>query len=351
MYTLETTVHELMNDPALMKKFGYMLPEFFLQMVPDNLRDLPIGEVKTHLRMPWGVPYISEEIINSVNRIFDLSDREKYEFVKLWAEETPSDYYPVCDDSPESASLLKYKNSFRPGRKLALVIPGGAYNNVAISNEGMDTAEVLEKAGYAVAVLRYRCGPANAYPNPQLDAVLAVKYLRALAEESGLVNDLLVVGFSAGGHLAASAACYADEIDSLLMQQLAEKHPVLCGRYGGVRAKADRLCLAYPVINLLSETHEQTADNISGGDAALRNKLSIDLHVTGEYPKTFLWCCLDDADVPPSNAGRMYRALQEAGVESMYCTYPSGGHGIALGIGTSAEGWTDTMLHFMECSI
>ncbi|MBP5304783.1 MAG: prolyl oligopeptidase family serine peptidase, partial [Lachnospiraceae bacterium] len=81
---------------------------------------------------------------------------------------------------------------------------------------------------------------------------------------------------------------------------------------------------------------------------SLRDKMSIDLHVTSEYPKTFVWACDDDDLVPPSNAWRKYEALKAAGVEAKLGTYPTGGHGCATGKGTSAEGWVEEMLDFFE---
>jgi acetyl esterase/lipase len=230
---------------------------------------------------------------------------------------------------------------------MALIVPGGAYSGVAVSNEGIETARVLEKAGYAVVVMNYRCAP-NYYPKPQLDLALAIKQMRHLAAEYDLVDDLMVVGFSAGGHLVASEVCYHDEIEAALKNELERDDKQLFNQLEKFSALPDKVVLAYPVINFISEQHEQSFTNLTGGDESLREKLSIDLHVTGDYPKTFVWACDDDDLVPPSNASRMYEALKKSGAEAGYKAYPSGGHGCATGAGTSAERWIEDMIEFIE---
>ena len=110
----------------------------------------------------------------------------------------------------------------------------------------------------------------------------------------------------------------------------------------------DKVVLSYPVISFVSEAHEQSFVELTGGAEELRDKLSIELHVNGDYPKTFVWACDDDSTVPPSNSKRMYEALKAAGVEAGYKTYPTGDHGIATAEGTSAENWIQDMLVFFE---
>jgi acetyl esterase/lipase len=176
---------------------------------------------------------------------------------------------------------------------------------------------------------------------------MAIKHMRALGAEYGLADDLMVVGYSAGGHLVASEACYYDEIEATLLSELEKDDKELFDRLKTFSARPDKVVLSYPVINFISEQHEESFVNLTGGDESLRDKLSIDLHVTKDYPKTFVWACDDDDLVPPSNASRMYEALKRAGAEAYYKAYPSGGHGCATGVGTSAEGWIKDMLGSM----
>ena len=347
MYTIENSLNEIFNDEVVKEHFEYMMPMEFVEMVPKDIWDIPLIKVKEKVQMPWGLPYISEEIVAIANQIHELIVSDAYTFIQLWEKETPDDFFPVTDGEKMHVGLLKFNDSFKPGRKMALVVPGGAYYNVAISNEGIHTAQALVKAGYAVVVMNYRCTP-NHYPVPQLDLTLAIKRMRSMAAQYDLQDDLLVLGYSAGGHLVASQAAYHDEIEKALEDELRKDNSGLLESFEGFAAKPDEVVLCYPVISFVSEQHEDSFTNLTGGDETLRDKMSIELHVTKDYPKTFVWACDDDDLVPPSNASRMYEALQKAGVTACHKTYPTGGHGCATGEGTSAEGWVEDMLSFMN---
>ena len=347
MYTLNNTINDILKDEVVMAHFDFMMPVEFLEIVPKEMRDASLEEVIKKVKMPWGTPYLGQEIANVASLIHEIIDSDSYEFTQLWSEETPADFFPATDGKKLHVGLLKFIDSFKENRKMALVVPGGAYETVAMGNEGVDVAKRLEEADYAVAVLNYRCTP-NRYPVPQMDLALAIKYMRCYAAQYNMQDDLMVVGFSAGGHLVASEACYFEEADKALMEELKNDSQKLFDKFDGISAKPDSLVLSYPVINFVSEQHEQSFENISGGDESLREKLSIDLHVTSDYPKTFVWACDDDDLVPPSNASRMYEALKNVGVEAGYKSYPTGGHGVATGIGTSAEKWIDDMLSWMQ---
>ena len=347
-YTGSNTINDLINDTFLMARFYKMFPEEYVYIVPEEFRDDPMDTLPEKVQMPWGMPYMSEAILDAANKVYRLVYDERYEFIQLWREEQkkPEEqkFFPLGNEE-EDVCLIRVTDSFEKGRPVALVVPGGSYHDVVMPNEGLDMADELAKRGYAVAILYYRVAP-HRYPIPQMDLALAIKYLRTHAEGYGVQKDLLVVGFSAGGHLVASEACYYQEIDDVLMKAL-EGKPSLYEQYQHVSAKADSVCLSYPVINCISDHHEDSYLNLSGGGDEMREKLSIDLNVSSDYPKTFVWSCDDDDLVPSSNAKRLYAALQEAGVESMLQIYPTGNHGVAVGKGTSAEGWIDTMVAFM----
>lgn len=346
MYTTANSINDILSDEVVMSHFEYMMPLEFIEIVPKDLREISLEQVREKVKMPWGIPYISEDIVNVANRIHEIKESDAFSFIQLWSTETAADFFPATDGEKMHVGLLKYNDSFKKKSKMALIVPGGAYKEVAVSSEGLDTARALEKAGYAVAVMNYRCAP-NYYPKPQLDLALAIKHMRYLATEYDLMDDLMVVGFSAGGHLVASEACYHDEVDTILLNELEKDDKELFSRLGKFSVKPDKVVLSYPVINFVSQQHEESFINLAGGDESLRDKLSIDLHVTGDYPKTFVWACDDDDLVPPSNASRMYEALKKVGAEVCYKAYPTGGHGCATGIGTSAERWIEEMIKFM----
>ena len=345
-YTVKNTINDILKDELLMERFQFMMPKEFLDIVPVELRKEEIESLQDKLRMPWGAPYLGSEIVDAANKVYEISFDDRFELIKLWAEDTEENYFPSGKEE-DSVCLIRFKESFQKGRQIAIIVPGGAYRDVAIANEGMEVAAELMKLGYAVAVLNYRVTP-NHYPLPQMDLALAIKYMRYHASEYGVSDNIMTVGFSAGGHLVASEACYPEEINGTLMEILENKKSALTEKYRGIPVKPEKVCLSYPVINFVEDKHEESYINLTGGGDELREKLSVDLNVTLDYPKTFVWACDDDALVPASNSKRMYEALQKSGVESELHIYPTGGHGIATGKGTSAEGWIQSLVGFMK---
>lgn len=345
-YTVKNTINDILKDELLMKRFQFMMPKEFLDIVPAELRKEEIESLQDKLRMPWGAPYLGSEIVDVANKVYEISFDDRFELIKLWAEDIEEDYFPSGKEE-DSVCLIRFKESFQKGRPIAIIVPGGAYHDVAIANEGMEVAAELMKLGYAVAVLNYRVTP-NHYPLPQMDLALAIKYMRYHASEYGVLDNIMTVGFSAGGHLVASEACYPEEINGTLMEILENKKSALAEKYRGIPVKPEKVCLSYPVINFVEDKHEESYINLTGGGDELRKKLSVGLNVTLDYPKTFVWACDDDALVPASNSKRMYEALQKSGVESELHIYPTGGHGIATGKGTSAEGWIQSLVGFMK---
>lgn len=345
-YTLQNTINDIMRDEFLMKNFSIMLPMEYLLMVPEDLRDISTDSLQRKLKMPWGSPYSSREVIDVANKLYQLALDSNFEFVKLWVNETEDGFFPG-GNTEDTVCLIRYKDSFKENRPVAIIVPGGSYHDIAMSNEGMGVAKRLDELGYAVAILYYRVAP-NRYPIPQTDLGIAIKYIRYNAKKFGVSDSVMTVGFSAGGHLVASEACYYEEIEPALMDALQHKSPELASKYKNLSIRPDKVCLAYPVINCISDNHEDSYVNLSGGGDEMREKLSIDRNVTADYPKTFVWSCEDDTVVPASNAKRMYEALQKVGVESELHIYPTGNHGIALGNGTSAEGWIEQMIEFMR---
>lgn len=214
-----------------------------------------------------------------------------------------------------------------------LVVPGGGYRRVVIDREGFDTAAWLTAQGFGAAVLRYRL-PGDRWPSgpdaPVHDGMRALRWLRANAGGARLG----IIGFSAGGHLAArlvtaSAAPYArhDEIDDL---------PAL----------PDLAVLVYPVVFTTGDSaHAGSAQQlvlsgVAPTDAALARYEPI-AHVGASTPPTMLVHAADDATVPVENSLRMFSALRTAGVPAELHVFDSGGHGFGLrGVaGRSVASW------------
>lgn len=346
-YTMKNTINDIASDEFLVKRMFSMITKDIIDMVPEELRDSELGILREKLRMPWGVPYLSDALVDIANLIYDICYEDKYETVRLWSDKVEQNYFPMCDNDENFVSLIRFKDSFKEERPMALIVPGGAYQEIAMPNEGMEIAKELAGKGYAVSILMYRVRP-NRYPLPQTDLAMAVKYLRSHASEFGVKNQIMTVGFSAGGHLVASEACYSDKINQEVMKKLENQQSDLYDRYKDISVKPEQVCMAYPVINCQSDNHEDSYINLTGGGDSMRQEMSIDCNVTSDFPKAFVWACDDDGLVPSSNAKRMYEKLQNVGVESELHIYPTGDHGIGVGIGTSAEGWIDSLVRFMK---
>ena len=353
MYSLDNSIREIFSDGLEKRGFYIFCPKYIVDVLSEEQKEIPLKVLKETVTMPWGAPYFSDVVVAAANLLLQVESDRTLEFVEIWSEKQKENWLPVVGDDKKGVCLLartaeSIKNDdIRPA---AIVCPGGAYMAVDFVKEGFLTAQELEKAGYRVFILRYRLLP-NRYPCPQIDLALAIKYIRANADEYRIdANDLMAVGFSAGGHLTASETLYASEIDDILMKELHTNYPELAAKYRGISVKANKLTLCYPVISLIENTNELTRSSLTNEDESLIWKLSVELHADGTFPQTFVWANDDDPDVPPDNAGRLAKRLKEAGVNVCYRAYESGGHGCGLGTGTSCEGWLDEMVRWMKNS-
>ena len=189
-------------------------------------------------------------------------------------------------------------------RKMVVVCPGGAYLFVSSYNEGVYTASWLVEQGYAAAVVKYRL-PLGHHEVPLEDVRNVFRYCRAHAQEWG-VESLGIMGFSAGGHLAASAS-------TLFVDDL---------------TRPDFSVLIYPVISLdPAITHLKSRQSLLGPRTDLQDHYSLEKQVSGQTPPTFLALSADDKNVSPENSIRYFQALQAHQVPAQMYVYPNGGHG------------------------
>jgi len=192
-------------------------------------------------------------------------------------------------------------------------------------------------------VLDYRVKPYR-YPAPQQDAARAVRHVRVHAAQYGVKPDrIAVLGFSAGGHLAASAGVWWDAGDP------GSGDPV-----ERVSSRPDAMVLCYPVIQLFGALHHGgSAVNLLGEDrardAAFRRALTPSLHVTKDASPAFLWHTADDGAVPVGNSIRMFEALRRAGVRAELHVFPKGQHGLGLAPGDPAVSqWVGLCANFLK---
>lgn len=220
-------------------------------------------------------------------------------------------------------------------RPAVLVLPGGGYARQA-DHEAEPVADWLASLGIHAFVLRYRVSP-DRHPAPLADAKQAMLHIRG--GQHGLAVDRArvgVLGFSAGGHLAATLSTGA-----------ATGHADL----DVPAAVPDLSVLCYPVVSLTHETHQGSVENLLGGapPSNLLTALSAELNVTPHTPPAFLWHTADDEAVPVSNSLNYARALIAAGVAAELHVFPQGRHGLGLAADDPGPGqWTALCTAWLE---
>lgn len=212
----------------------------------------------------------------------------------------------------------------KPNGQMVVVCPGGGYSFVSSFNEGTMVAEWFTKRGIAVCVVKYRL-PNKHYNIPLTDVQNAFRYCRAHAGE-WRVKQIGIIGFSAGGHLAASASTmFTDEI-----------------------TRPDFSILIYPVITSEEKhTHSGSFKNLIGSKQdwakpemsyeeyitkeatynKILEKFSVENQVKENTPATFIASCEDDKTVPAHNSITYYNSLITNNIPSELHIYPKGGHG------------------------
>jgi acetyl esterase/lipase len=210
-----------------------------------------------------------------------------------------------------------------------------------MDKEGHDVARWFNSLGITAFVLKYRLGPRYRHPAQIRDAQRALRHVRAEAETYGIAPDRLgIMGFSAGGHLAATTATLFDRSFGAPQDSLRT-----------YSARPDLLILAYPVISLTDTfTHEGSRRNLLGDDpdADRLELLSPDQQVRARTPPTFLFSTDADTGVPPENSVAFYLALREADVPAELHVYERGPHGVGMAAGDYAlSSWMDRLADWL----
>jgi acetyl esterase/lipase len=241
----------------------------------------------------------------------------------LWPEGAPGAKGETPHDKP---TLIIYLPEKEKATGTGIVVcPGGGYGGLAMGHEGHDIGKWLNSLGIAAFICDYRhSGKGYKHPAPLDDAQRAIRTARARATEFNIKpNRIGVLGFSAGGHLASTAATHfeaerPDEKDTIQKQSSRPDFAVLC----------------YPVIVFDADyTHKGSQHNLIGQDAApdLVQSLSNEKQVTANTPPTFLWHTTEDKVVPPENSVQFYLACVKHKVRAELHIYEKGQHGIGLG--------------------
>lgn len=255
------------------------------------------------------------------------------------------------DTAADKPTLTAYKPE-QPNGTAVVVCPGGGYGFLADDHEGKQVAEWLNRHGVTAFVLKYRIvtkeRPGPLMEAPLLDARRAVRTVRAKAKDYGIdPHKVGIWGFSAGGHLASTAATH---FDNALLKDGDE--------IDKQSSRPDFAILAYPVVTMEDGvTHGGSKRNLLGDkpDAKLVELYSNEKQVTKDTPPVFIFHTSADAAVLPENAVRFYLACKRAKVPVEMHVYEKGRHGVGLGTDPKWTGgeksvatWPDRLADWMK---
>jgi acetyl esterase/lipase len=254
--------------------------------------------------------------------------------IALWGAGAPG---ALGDADPDKPTLTIYRASRSSVGTGIIVAPGGGYGALATDHEGRQVAAFFNAMGVSAFILEYRLGPRYHHPTQLGDAQRAIRIVRARASEFGVSADRIgMMGFSAGGHLTATAGTHFED-----------GKPDAADPIDRASSRPDFLILAYPVISFDPEiAHRGSVRNLLGDtpDPRLVQLLSNDLHVTGQTPPTFLFHTTADTGVVVEHSIRFYRALRKANVPAELHVFENGPHGVGLALWDPALSAWPTLL-------
>ena len=259
------------------------------------------------------------------------------QIIKLW----PEDKAPTGDDSFENSDARLHIHRLPEATAngaTVIVCPGGGYGGLVMGGEGHGIAKWLNSHGITAAVLQYRL-PKGRHQVPLLDAQRAIRIVRTNAKEWGVAPDKIgIIGFSAGGHLASTAATHFDKGDP------SSEDPI-----EKASSRPDFAILVYPVVTMGEGTHGGSRQRLLGKapSPGLIKNYSAEQQVTKDTPPIYLTHALDDKVVIPANSKNLHQALQAKGIESEYLELPSGGHGLNGYKGPMWDAWQKGSLEWL----
>jgi acetyl esterase/lipase len=222
-----------------------------------------------------------------------------------------------------------------------LICPGGGYSIVAISHEGYNVAEKFNEIGVAAFVLKYRLPSDEIMTDrnfgPLQDVQQAMYTIRANAEKYNINPAKVgVMGFSAGGHLAASLTVHYRDVKIANEKKLS--------------LRPDFSVLMYPVISFGDVTHAGSKKSLIGADAPAEKVkyFSNETGVDAETPPTFLVHANNDKTVPVENSILFNQAMVKNNVPSELHIFQSGGHGFGLNNKTTDQQWFDMLVSWLK---
>lgn len=271
---------------------------------------------------------------------FAQERKSKVDTLNLWPGGAPDAQGDTDLDKPTLTTYLPDKGG--PSKTGVVVFPGGGYAHLAMDHEGRQVAEWLNSLGIAAFVVKYRLGPRYHYPTQLKDARRAIRTVRANADQWNInVDNIGILGFSAGGHLASTAGTHFEKGKDDAVNSL--EH---------IDSRPDFMVLIYPVITMkLDYTHRGSRMHLLGenpGEELVKN-LSNETRVTENTPPTFLVHGSNDTAVPVQNSLQFYEALLKHNVPAEMHLFEDGPHGFGLAPGDGElSQWTNLCEQWMR---
>ena len=262
--------------------------------------------------------------------------------VRLWPGTAPEAKGATCNDIP-ALTILDPRQGSANGSAV-IIFPGGAYTHLAADLEGREVADWFTARGFHAFILSYRLA-SNGYllPVPLIDARRAIQAVRARAMDYHInPNRIVVIGFSAGGHLAALAGTQFVAGDENAGDPIAR-----------ASSRPDYLVLGYPWIDAVTTDTSYLSYcktlNVMDQCDALKAKYDPVLFVTKDTPPTFIYQTFADKTVSPAATVAFYQALLKAGVPSEMHVFVNGSHGSGLGKGDAVlDQWPNLLENWLR---
>lgn len=225
-----------------------------------------------------------------------------------------------------------------------IIFPGGGYSHLSMNKEGKMVAKWLNSLGITAFLLKYRMPSDLTMKDktigPLQDAQEAVRMVRRNAKKWNLDSTKIgIIGFSAGGHLAATLSTnFSEKIYEILDE---------------TSSRPDFTILIYPVISMQDAiANKGSKERLLGTNPTeeLINKFSCDLHVNSTTPNTFIVHASDDQSVPVENSINYYLALKNNKIKCELHLYEKGGHGFGLGLLDTSKNWTKDCENWLKCN-
>lgn len=238
---------------------------------------------------------------------------------------------PIGDGTTEDVEVrATLHRPTKPNGTAIVICPGGGYGGLVTGGEGHGIAKWLNGHGITGLVLEYRLPKGRSYV-PLLDAQRAIRTVRSNAKDWNLDRAKIgIIGFSAGGHLASTAATHFDK-------GVAQSNDPITRQ----SSRPDFAILVYPVVTMDKSTHGGSRRNLLGDKPSdeLIDLFSNEKQVTAETSPTYLAHAMDDRVVIPANSQAFHDALKQHAIPTEYLKLPSGGHGLNGYKGPMWDAW------------